>query len=153
MSSPLSLHPRLVHGMGVEGPGAYEAAYLLVEDDNHFAFRLIRFHDAMSFANLVELKDARGLGLVFAFRDISGSALQRHIGKWEAGRSEHKASKKRPIDATRHLQERVQLPNRCEPAKPSRKAGPSASPQHSKRIKDRAVADQIEHRVDLLAFF
>ncbi len=48
------------------------------------------------------------------------------------------------------MQERIEVGDRREAAQPAGQAGATTPPQHCKGIEDGAVADEIEHRVELL---
>src|SRR5437870_12708954 len=86
---------------------------------------LIRLHDAMRFADLLEAKHAGRLGLEPARRHLLRNFLQRHVGQREARRAEHKTTEEREVDTTRHLQQRVEVLDRREPPRqPARHARP-----------------------------
>src|SRR5438445_9915146 len=103
----------------------------------------------MRFAYLLEAKHAGRLGLEPASRQWWRNCLQRNVGQREARRAEHKTTEEREVDTTRHLQQRVEVLDRREPPQPTCEARTAASAQHGKGIEDGAVADKIEHRVEL----
>src|SRR5262249_5401533 len=82
--------------------------------------------------------------------DIIGDALQRNVGERKAGGSEHETAEEGQIDATRHLQERVEIGDRGEAAEPAGQASPTATAEHVERIENGAVPDKVEHRIELL---
>src|SRR3989442_4655662 len=113
---------------------------------------LIGLHDAMRFADLLEAKHAGGLALDPARHHLLRNSLQRHVGQREAWCAEHKTAEEREVNAAGHLQQRVEVLDRRESPQPTCEARTAASAQHGKGIEDRAVADKIEHRVELLGF-
>src|SRR5262245_22550518 len=125
---------------------------MTVHDHNHFPLGLVRLHHSMRLADLLELENARWLRLVPAGGDIIGDALQRNLGEGKAGGSKHETAEEGQIDATRHLQERIEIGDRGEAAEPAGKASTTAAAQHVEGIKNGAVADEVEHRIELLGF-
>src|SRR5262249_16830447 len=121
-------------------------------DDNHFARGLVRLHDALCFTDLLEAEHVGRLGLELAGRHLPRDVLQRHIGKREARRAEHKAAEEREGYATGHLQQWIEVLDRRESSQPPGEARTAPTPQHGEGIEDGAVADEIEHRIELLGF-
>src|SRR3989442_1755821 len=99
----------------------------------------------MRFADLLEAKHARRASRCPTCR------CRKLRNKWrrEARRAEHKTTEEREVDTTRHLQQRVEVLDRRESPQPTCEARAAASAQHGKGIEDGAVADKIEHRVEL----
>jgi hypothetical protein len=119
-------------------------------DDDHFPVGLVGLHDAMSLTDFVEAKDPRRLGVEPASRNVLGDFLKRDVREREARCAEHEAAEEGQIDAARHLQERVEVGDGIEATEPSGKAGTAAAAKHGEGIEHDAVADQIEHGIDLL---
>src|SRR5215472_9925018 len=65
--------------------------------------------------------------LVTADGSVIGDTLQRDVRKWKARGSEHEAPEERQIDATRHLQKRVEIGDRGEAAKSTSKTSATTS--------------------------
>src|SRR3989442_2259092 len=113
---------------------------------------LIGLHDAMRFADLLEAKHAGGLALDPARHHLLRNSLQRHVGQREAWCAEHKTAEEREVNAAGHLQQRVKVLDRRESPQPTCEARTAASAQHGEGIEDGAVADEIEHGIELLGF-
>ena len=87
------------------------------------------------------------------YRPAATSAAIACSGTSDSGKpgvAEHEAAEERQVDAARHLQQRVEVGDRREAAQPAGQAGAAAAAKHGEGIEDGAVADQVEHRVDLL---
>ena len=126
---------------------AYIVSQRSAVDDHDLAAGLVGLHDAM---RLVDFLEARRLGPEPALRHLPRDVLERHVGQRETRRAEHEAAEEGEIDAARHLQERIEILDRREPAQPAGEARAAAATQHGEGIEDGAVADKIEHRVELL---
>src|SRR5262249_28966764 len=122
------------------------------ENNDHLAAGFVGLHYAMRLTDLPEPKDAGWLRLVTSGGDIIGDALQRDVRKRKAGGSEDEAAEERQIDATCHLQKRVEIGDRGEAAKPTSKASATTTAERIEGIKDRAVPHKVEHRIKLLGF-
>lgn len=61
------------------------------------------------------------------------------------------STEKGQIDATGHLQKWVEVRNRGESPEPTSQAGAATPAKHQKRIKNSAIANEIEHCIDMLA--
>src|SRR5262249_22146417 len=109
-------------------------------------------HHSMRLTDLVESENAGWLRVVPAGGDIIGDALQRHVGERKAGGSEHETAEEGQIDATRHLQERVEIGDRGEAAEPAGKASSTATAGNVERMKNGAVPDRVEHCIELFRF-
>src|SRR5438034_8986934 len=121
-------------------------------DDDHLSAGLIGLHDAMRFADLLEAKHAGRLCLEPARRHLARDFLQRHVGQWETWCAEHKTAEEREVNAAGHLQQRVEVLDRRESPQPTCEARTAAAAQQGEGIEDGAVADKIEHRIELLRF-
>src|SRR5271165_2679702 len=98
----------------------------LIVDDHHLSAGLVRLHGPMRLADLLEAEDARRLRLEAARRHVLGDLLQWDVGKREARGAEHEAAEEGQVNTARHLQERVEVGDRREPAQPAGEAGASA---------------------------
>jgi len=78
--------------------------------------------------------------------------LQRHIRERETRCSKHEAAEEGQADATRHLQQRVEIRDRIEPAEPAGQTGPAAAAKHGEGIEHDRVTHEVKHRVDFLGF-
>src|SRR5262245_6890790 len=117
---------------------------------DHLSIGLIRLHDAMRLADLLEPEDARRLDIEPAGRSVRSNLLKRHIRERKAWSAEHEAAEESQIDTARHLQQRVEVGNWIEAAEPAGKTGTAATAKHGERVERDAVAHQVEHRIDLL---
>jgi hypothetical protein len=54
------------------------------------------------------------------------------------------------VDAAGHLEERVEIGDWRQAAQPARQAGATTPAQHGEGIENGAVADEVEHGVNLL---
>src|SRR5262245_4162960 len=117
---------------------------------DHLSIGLIRLHDAMRLADLLEPEDARRLDIEPAGRSVRSNLLKRHIRERKAWSAEHEAAEESQIDTARHLQQRVEVGNWIEAAEPAGKTGTAATAKHGERVERDAVAYQVEHRIDLL---
>src|SRR5262245_27030430 len=70
-----------------------------VVDDDHLTAGLVRLHDAMGLADLVEAEDAGRLRLQSAGRHVLGDLLQRDVGEREARLAECEAGEEGEVDA------------------------------------------------------
>src|SRR5262249_41376117 len=122
----------------------------LIHDHHHFALGLVRLHHSMRLTDLLELENARWLRLVSAGCDIIGDALQRDVGERKAGGSEHETAEEGQIDATRHLQERVEIGDRGEAAEPASQASTTAAAERVERSENGAVPEKVGPRIELL---
>jgi len=61
-----------------------------------------------------------------------------------------KLPKKAEVDTARHLQQRVEVGHRREPAEKARQAGTAPPTKHGERVEQNAVAHQVEHPIDIL---
>src|SRR5262245_60788341 len=68
-------------------------------DDDHLPAGLVRLHDAMRLADLLEAEDARRLRLQPARRHVLGELLQRDVGEREARGAEDEAAEEGQVDA------------------------------------------------------
>src|SRR5262245_42571495 len=105
----------------------------------------------MRLADLLEAEYARRLCFETACGHLLREFLKRHVGQREARSSEHETAEESEIDTARHLQERIEVFDRCEPTQPACEAGAATAAQHDEGIEDGTVADKIEHRVELLS--
>src|SRR5258708_10163535 len=121
-------------------------------DNDHLSAGLVRFHHTMGFANFVETKHSGRLRVESAGGNVFGDLLKRHVGKWKTRRAEHETAEERQVDTARHLEERVEIDNRIEPAQPARETGAAPSPQHCEGVEHGAVTDEVEYRIELLRF-
>src|SRR5262249_53217355 len=119
-------------------------------NDDHLASGFIGLHHTMGFADLLETEDSRGFRLVAAGRDVSRDALERDVGQREARCAEYEAAEKCQVNTARHLQKQVEISNRRQSPKEAGKAGSTAPSQHVEGVKNGAVSDQVEHRIELL---
>jgi hypothetical protein len=101
-------------------------------------------------ASWISSKPNTRVGLAFRppGRHLLRDLLQRYVGQRETRRAEHETAKEGEVDAARHLQQRVEVLDRRQPAQPTREAGAAAPAQHGEGIEDGAVADQVEHGVE-----
>src|SRR5262245_13790236 len=83
---------------------------------------------------------------------LFGNLLERNIGQWKLRSAEHRAAKLAQANAAGHLKERVEIGNRRQTAKPARQAGATTPAQHVEGIENGAVADKVQHRIELLGF-
>lgn len=120
-----------------------------IVDDYHLPVRLTCFHEAVGFADLFELEDARRLGLKFPFRNLARDILQWHIGERKSGCAKNKTAKEREIDPAGHLQEQIEFMNGIEAAKPAREASFSTAFQHVERIDDHAISGEVKDGIEL----
>src|SRR5262249_34714383 len=104
------------------------------------------------FADLLETKNAGRLRLEPARRHFLRDFLKWHVRQRESRLAEHEAAEEGQVNAARHLQERVEVLDRREAAQPAREARAPAPAQHADGIEDGAIADKIEHRIELLGF-
>ncbi|MEJ1977159.1 MAG: hypothetical protein WDN49_14630 [Acetobacteraceae bacterium] len=100
--------------------------------------------------DLIEAEDPDRLHVEPAGSGVRGDLLQRHVRKRKARRAEHEAAKESQVNAARHLQQRVEVGDRVEPAEPAGKAGAATAAQQGERVEHDAVANQVEHGIDLL---
>src|SRR6266403_3922664 len=100
---------------------------MTVHDHHHFPLGLVRLHHSMRLMDLLELINPGRFCLVPAGSDILGDALQRNVGERKAGGSKHETAEEGQIDATRHLQERVEIGDRGEAAEPASKTSATAT--------------------------
>src|ERR1700688_176871 len=121
-------------------------------DDNHLSAGLVRFHHPMGFANVVETKHSGRFRFEPPGSNVFSDLLKRHVGKWKTRRAEHETAEERQVHTARHLQKRVEIDNRIEAAQPARKTRATTSSQHGEGIKNGAVADEVEHGIELLRF-
>src|SRR5262245_9858180 len=106
----------------------------------------------MRLTDLLEAEDPGWLRPEPPRGHLFGNLLERHIGQWKLRSAEHEAAKEGQIDAAGHLQERVEIGNRRQTAKPARQAGATTPAQHVEGIENGAVADKVEHRIELFSF-
>src|SRR5262249_7255914 len=123
----------------------------LIEHNNQLAVGLVRFHHPVGFTNVLELEHPGRLSFEPALRHVVRDLLKWDIGQGKARRAKDEAPEEGQIHAARHLQQWVEVLDRVEAAQPPRQARPTTSTEHRKGIKDGAVANEIEHRVNLLA--
>src|SRR5580692_5203188 len=87
---------------------------------------------------------------------VSGSSKSRSIfsavGPGSAPRASNFCRPSARALSARHLQERIEVLDRREAAQPTREARATTPAQHGEGIEDGAVADKIEHRVELFGF-
>ena len=57
-----------------------------------FTIRLVRLHNAMCLANILEFEDSGRLGFEFAISDLFRNCLERNIRELELGVSENKTT-------------------------------------------------------------
>src|SRR5690349_18764813 len=106
----------------------------------------------MRLTDLLKAEDPGWLRLETPGCHLFGNLLERHIGQWELGSTEHEAAEEGQVDAAGHLQKRVEVGNGREAPQPARKAGATTTAQHVEGIENGAVADKVEHRIELLGF-
>src|SRR5262245_18665061 len=111
---------------------------------------LVSFHHPMGLANVFEAEDARRLRIVAASGDVLSNTLKRHVRERKSRCSENEASEEGQIDAARHLQQRVEIRDRSQAAEPTGEASSTASAEHREGIENGAVANKIEHGINLL---
>jgi hypothetical protein len=87
--------------------------------------------------------------MAYAKASASRDSLEGHVRQRETRLPEHEAAEEGQVDAARHLQQRVEVGDRREAAQPPGQARAAAPAQHGEGIEDSAVADQVEHGVDL----
>src|SRR5262245_55499057 len=114
--------------------------------------RLIGFHHSMRFPDVLEAEHSGWLRLIAACRHLFGDGLKRNVREGKLRRAEHEAAEESQIDAACHLQERVEVGDRCETAQPAGQAGATTPAEHPEGIKDGAVADEVKHRINALCF-
>src|SRR5262249_27897429 len=120
--------------------------------DNHLAAGFVGLHHAMRLTNLLEAKDPGWLRLELTLRDLLCDVLQGHVRERKPRCPEDEAAEEGEIDTTRHLQQRVEIRDRRKTAQPTGKAGASTPTEHVEAVENGAVADEIEHGVELLCF-
>ena len=82
--------------------------------------------------------------------DLPSDVLQRHVGKRKTRSAKHKAAEEGPIHPARHPQQWIEVADRVQATQPPGQAGGAVAAKHVQRVQDRAVADQVEYRIDLL---
>jgi hypothetical protein len=98
----------------------------------------------------IEAEDSDGHDIELTRRGILRDLLQRHVREWESPGAEHQAAEEGQVDAAGHLQQRIEVRNRIQAAKPAGKTGAIAAAQHGEGIGNDAVADHAEHSIDLI---
>ena len=121
----------------------------VVVDHDHLSAGFIRLHDAVGLLDIFEAEHSCWLRPVTACLHIGRNTLQRNVRQGEARLPEHEAAEEGQVDTARHLQQRIEVGDRREAAQPTGQASASAPAQHGEGIEDGAVADQVEHGVDL----
>src|SRR5262245_44529350 len=106
----------------------------------------------MGLADLLEAEHPAWLRLETPGGHLFGNLLEGHIGQWKLRSPEDETAEEGQVDAAGHLQERVEIGNRRQAAEPSGQAGATTPAQHGEGIEDRAVADEVEHRIERLGF-
>ena len=90
--------------------------------DHHLPPGLVGLHHAMRLADLLELEDPRWFCLVAPCGDVIRNALKWDVLERKTRGPENEAAEEGQINAARHLQERVEVGDRCEAAEPTREA-------------------------------
>src|SRR5262245_18034218 len=121
-------------------------------DHHHFPAGLMGLHDAADLADLLEAEDPEWAGLETPERQPLGNLPNRLIGQRKLRSTAHAAAKEGQLDTAGHLQKPVEVGYRREAAQPARQAGATAAAQHVQGIENGAVADKVEHRIELLGF-
>src|SRR5260370_3788871 len=121
-----------------------------VEDHHHLSCGLVGLHHAMRLADLLEAEYTRRLCPEAARRHLPPDVLEQHIRQRATRRAEHEAAEERQVDAARHLQQRIEVGDRCAAAQPTGQAGAATPAQHGEGIENRAVAHEVQHGVELL---
>src|SRR5262245_32530574 len=103
----------------------------------------------MRLPNVFEAEHSGRLRLVAACRHPSHDGLQRNVGKRELRSAEDEAAEEGEVDAACHLQKRVEVGDRRETTQPASQAGATTPAEHPEGIEDGAVADQVEHGIDV----
>src|SRR5262249_9319775 len=106
----------------------------------------------MRLPNVLKAEDSGWFRLIAACRHLFGDGLKRNVREGKLRRAEHETAEEGKVDATCHLQEWVEVGDRIETAQPASQACATAPAQHPEGIKDGAVADELNHRVNVLSF-
>src|SRR5215467_9730918 len=123
-----------------------------IVDDHHLAAGFVGFHDTMGLTDVLEAEDPAWLRLETSGGHLFGNLLERHIGQWELRGAEYEAAEEGQVDAAGHLCERVEIGDRRQATKPPGQAGATTPAQHVEGVENGAVADEVEHRIELLGF-
>src|SRR5262249_32776242 len=106
----------------------------------------------MRFSDVLKAEHSGWLRPKSACRHFFGDGLKRNVREGKLRRAEHETAEEAKVDAACHLQEWVEVGDRIETAQPTSQACATAPAQHPEGIKDSAVADEVEHRVNVLSF-
>src|SRR5712671_3808202 len=90
-----------------------------VQDDHHFPACFTGFHDAMSFPDVTERKDAGGVGVELAVLDLFGDVAQGYVRQRETRCAEYKAAEECQIHTAGHPQKWIEVRYGCESAQPA----------------------------------
>src|SRR5262249_16702729 len=77
---------------------------------------------------------------------------QRNFRYRELRSTKYKAPKETEVNADRHLQQRVEVRDWLESTQPAGETDASVPMWNGNRIEERAIADKVEHDIDLLCF-
>jgi hypothetical protein len=122
----------------------------LFVDYDHLAAGFVGLHHAMGLSDVLETEDSGGLDVEPTGRGVRGNLLKRHVRERKSRSPEHEAAEEGQIDAARHLQQRVEVGDGIETAKPASQTRTAAAAKHGEGIEHDRIAHQIEHRIDLL---
>src|SRR5262245_58215097 len=106
----------------------------------------------MRLPNVLKAEHSEWFRLIAACRHLFGDGLKRNVREGKLRRAEHETAEEGKVDAACHLQEWVEVGDRIEAAQPTSQACATTPAQHPERIKDGAVADEVEHRINALSF-